>query len=203
MNLPCLFQFRILKQAVQALVSRPFTTRFPAEPYQPAPEFRGRPRFHADGCIGCGACAQVCPPKCIEVIDDVESSPPTRRLIQHLDACICCGQCERHCTTREGIKLGNEYDFVGFAPQDFEEKVEKELVLCEVCGEVIAPRDQLRWIARRLGPLAFCNPTLMMVVAQDLGVADEGVRTDPPEIRRAERLSLQCPRCRRKSALTV
>ena len=61
MKLPCLFQFRVLKLALTSLLSRPFTTRFPAGPYQPIPQFRGRPRYHKDDCIGCGACAQVCP----------------------------------------------------------------------------------------------------------------------------------------------
>ena len=32
MKLPCLLQPRILRQAFGALFSRPFTTRFPAEP---------------------------------------------------------------------------------------------------------------------------------------------------------------------------
>ena len=200
MKLPCFLQPRILNQAVRAAFSRPFTTRFPKEPYQPIESFRGRPRYHEADCIGCGACAQVCPAKCIDVIDDVASSPPVRRLVQHLDACIWCGQCERYCPTQQGIRLSNEYDCAGFCPQDFEERVEKELLLCEVCGEVIAPVDQLRWLGRRLGPIAFANPTLMMVTQRDLGVVDPGVRSEDAEVLRSDRLALQCPKCRRKTA---
>jgi hydrogenase-4 component H len=203
MKLPCLLQFRILKQAVQALFARPFTTAYPAEPYQPPETFRGRPRFHERDCIGCGACAEVCPPKCIDVVDDAKTDPPRRRLVQHADACIWCGQCERYCPTREGIKLSNEFVCVGFAPEDFEESVEKELVRCEVCGEIIAPLDQLRWIAERLGPLAFANPSLLMTLSRDLGIVDRGVNADPADVRRSERLDLQCPRCRRRTALVV
>lgn len=203
MRLPCLLQLRILKLALKSLFSRPYTTRFPAAPYEPAPQFRGRPRFQKDDCIGCGACAEVCPSKCIDLLDEPAAPRPVRRLVQHLDGCIGCGQCERYCTTEKGIRLTNEYDFVGFRPQDFEEQVEKDLLLCEGCGGVIAPLDQLRWLARRLGPLAFANPTLMLVSHQELTVVDQGVRTDSPDAQRFQRVSIQCPKCRRKTALAV
>ena len=61
MKLPCLFQFRILKLAITSFFSQPFTTRFPYAPYEPIPQFRGRPRYHKDDCIGCGACENACP----------------------------------------------------------------------------------------------------------------------------------------------
>ncbi len=203
MKLPCLLQPRILKVAVKALFSRPYTTRFPAAPYTPISEYRGRPRFHRDACIGCGACAAVCPSKCIDLTDDTRAVPPVRRLVQHLDACIQCGQCERYCTSEKGIRLTNEYDYVGFKPEEFEERVEKELLLCEHCGCVIAPADQIRWLARRLGPLAFANPTVMLVSLRALAVVDEGVKPDVPGTPRSLHLSVQCAKCRRKTALTV
>ncbi|MCK5379913.1 MAG: 4Fe-4S binding protein [Candidatus Latescibacteria bacterium] len=204
MKLPCLLQFRILKLAITSLFSRPYTTKFPGgAPYEPIEQFRGRPRYDEGECIGCGACAEVCPSNCIDVVDDVSCEPPVRTLIQHLDACICCGQCERYCPTEKGIKLTNEYDFVGFAPEDFEEKAEKTLLLCESCGEVLAPVDQLRWLAKRLGPLAFANPTLMLVSHKELAVVDEGVQPPPEAAGREAHLSIQCPKCRRKTALVV
>lgn len=203
MKLPCLLQFRILKLAIISLFSRAYTTSFPKGVYEPIKQFRGRPRYHKDDCMGCGACAEVCPSKCIDLIDDVKAVRPMRRLVQHLDACICCGQCERYCPTEKGITLTNEYDFVGFAPADFEERVEKDLLLCECCGEVIAPVDQLRWLVRRLGPLAFTNPTLMLVAARELALVSEGVKITSDKAVRAERVSIQCPKCRRKTSLAV
>ncbi|MFH0952814.1 MAG: 4Fe-4S binding protein [Verrucomicrobiota bacterium] len=203
MKLPCLFQPRILKQALTALFSKPYTTDFPKVPYEPIPQFRGRPRYHEDKCLGCGACAEVCPSKCIDVIDEVDAAPPRRRLVQHVDACIWCGQCERYCVTKEGIRLGTEYDCVGFAPEDFEEKVEKELLLCELCGCVLAPVDQIRWLVDRLGPLAFTNPTVMLVAGKDLAVVDEGVKVEGGPPRRADRILIQCPRCRRETSYAV
>ena len=200
MNKPAFLQPRILRQAIAAALSKPYTTKFPAEPFEPQPAFRGRPRFHADDCIGCGACAQVCPPKCIEVRDDVDASPARRTLVQHFDACIMCGQCERYCPTGAGIRMSTDWDTAGFKPEDFEERVEKELVMCEVCGEVLAPADQLRWLAERLGALAFANPTLAFYIGKGLGYVEEGVRSQSDVALRQDRMAMQCPKCRRQSA---
>lgn len=200
MRLPAFMQPRILVQAIKAAFSPAFTTKFPAEPYEPQDTFRGRPRFHAEDCTGCGACAEVCPPKCIEVTDDINVSPPKRVLVQHLDACIVCGQCERYCPTQAGIRMSLEWDFAGFGAADFEERVEKELVLCEVCGDVLAPADQLRWLAERLGPASFANPTLAMFAGQKLGYVEPGVRSNSVSILRADRMAIQCPKCKRKTA---
>ena len=200
MRLPAFMQPRILKQAVKAVFSPAFTTRFPAEPFEPQEAFRGRPRFNVDGCIGCGACSQVCPPKCIEVIDDLNSTPPKRLLIQHLDACIVCGQCERYCPTREGIRMTSEWDFAGFGPEDFEERIEKELVMCEICGDLLAPADQLYWLAERLGPVSFANPTLAMFSGQRLGYVEQGVSNSSVTTLRSDRMAIQCPKCKRQTA---
>ncbi|MFC1453035.1 4Fe-4S dicluster domain-containing protein [Verrucomicrobiota bacterium] len=204
MRLPCLLQLRVLKLALKSLFSRPFTTQFPARPYEPIREFRGAPRYSEEDCIGCGACAEVCPATCIDLVDDTDGSPPVRRLVHHLDACILCGQCVRYCTTEKGIEHSTEFEHVGFAPEDFDDKVEKELLLCEACGCIIAPVAQLRWIARRLGPLVYTNPTLMLVSHGELRVVDDGVRPElDEEAQRFQRVSIQCPKCRRKSVLAV
>ncbi len=203
LKLPPLLQPRVLKQALLAIFSRPYTTDFPDVPYQPPASFRGRVRFDADACIGCGACAEVCPPKCIDVVDDVQCESPKRMLIQHVDACIWCGQCERYCPTGEGIRMTSEYIEVGYQPQDFEERIEKELLMCEVCGERLAPVDQLRLLVRRMGPLAFTNPTLMLMAGRDLGVVEKPVKTGGETVQRADRLRIQCPKCRRATALNA
>lgn len=203
MKIPSLFQLRVLKVAFRSLFSRPFTTRFPDAAYEPIKQFRGRPRYHQDDCIGCGACAQVCPADAIEMIDDLTGPQPMRRLVQHLDTCIQCGQCERYCLTEKGIKLSNEYDYAAFAKSEFEEKVAKELLCCESCGAVIAPVDQLRWLIGRLGPLAFTNPTLMLVSTRELALVSEAVKITTDKTVRAQRVNIQCPKCLRKTALAV
>jgi len=197
---PAFLQPRILKQAFKAVFSPAFTTRFPAEPYEPQAAFRGRPRFDTGHCIGCGACAQVCPPKCIEVIDELHSDPPVRHLVQHFDACIMCGQCERYCPTRKGIRMTTEWDVAGFTPADFEEKITRELQMCELCGELLAPVDQLRWLAERLGPASFANPTLAMFAGQRLGYVEPGVKNVSGITLRNDRMAIACPKCKRKTA---
>jgi len=203
MKIPCLLQFRILKLALKSLFTPAYTRAFPQKPYEPIEEFRGRPRYSKEDCIGCGACAEVCPADCIDMADDTDAAPPMRRFVQHMDSCIACGQCERYCTSEKGIRLTNEYQFIGFSPEDFEEKVDKELLLCEGCGCVIAPTDQVRWLARRLGPLAFTNPTVMLVAHGQLQVVDEGVKSSAEQPGRAQRVNILCPKCRRAASVAV
>ena len=195
-----MLQPRVLRLAIKSLFSRPYTTSFPKVEHHPPPGFRGRVRFDAEACIGCGACAEVCPSKCIEVADDLGQDKPVRTLIQDLDACIWCGQCERYCPTGEGIQMTEEFIATGRQPEDFEERVEKDLLLCEVCGEQLAPVDQIRWLARRVGPLAFANPTLMMLSARDLGLVGKSVSAKDGVVHRSDRLKIQCPKCRRETA---
>ena len=204
MKLPSLFQFRILKLAITSIFGRAYTTKFPAVPFEPIKEFRGRPRYHEKDCIGCGACHEVCPSNCIDLVDEVKDGKGVRKLTHHLDQCIECAQCQRYCTTEKGIMLTNEWDFAGFAIADFQEKVEKELVLCECCGEILAPLDQIKWLANRLGPMAFCNPTLMLVSHKELAVVDKGFESSETEFPiRARRINIQCPHCRRKTSVTA
>jgi len=202
MKLPCLFQWRILRQALRSLFSRPYTTEFPSRPYEPGERFRGRPRFDAEKCIGCAACAQVCPSKCIYVEDIVSEGRAVRRFNHRVDECIWCGQCERYCPTG-GIRLTSEYDCSVFSRDELDHSIEKELLLCEICGAVIGPVDQLRWLVRRLGPLAYGNPTLMLVGATELKVVEPGVKPADGKPLRQQRVSIACPRCRRKTALVV
>ncbi|MEJ2567461.1 MAG: 4Fe-4S binding protein, partial [candidate division WOR-3 bacterium] len=60
-------KIRELGEAIKALVKGPFTTKFPFEPPDIIPEFRGFPEYQEDGCVRCGACAEVCPADVIEV----------------------------------------------------------------------------------------------------------------------------------------
>ena len=204
MKLPAFLQPRVLRQAIVALFSRPVTTRFPAEPFEPISRFRDDLASIPTNASAAEPAPRSVPPKCIDVTDDPATS--TRHLVQHLDQCIWCGQCERYCPTKGGIRMTNEWDCVGFKPEDFEERCDKEILLCEVCGEVLAPVDALRWLAERLGPMAFGNPTLMLASLRDLNLLDEGVKAPegtPTAHRRGDRVALHCPRCRRQTALTV
>ncbi|HDD65060.1 MAG TPA: 4Fe-4S dicluster domain-containing protein, partial [Firmicutes bacterium] len=101
-------KLRELKEAITSLFSKPYTTKFPFEPHKPSKRFRGKPKFDEEKCVGCGACAQVCPSNAIEVKDIIEEKK--RILIHHPDKCIYCGQCEINCITDGGIKLTDQFD---------------------------------------------------------------------------------------------
>ena len=193
-------KLRELKEAVTALIRGPYTAKFPAEPTPLAEAFRGAPRFDEDECVGCGACANVCPTGALEMTDDAESA--TRRLVIRFDRCIFCGQCVLNCLTEKGVAQTNEYDLSTTDRSTLRETVEKRLLICEGCGAVIGAEDHVKWVADRLGPLAFSNPTLLLTALQDLGLADKA----PPageDLRRGDRVRVLCPKCRQVTSLVV
>jgi formate hydrogenlyase subunit 6/NADH:ubiquinone oxidoreductase subunit I len=191
-------KLRELKEAVRALVRGPYTTKFPAEPHEPPDGFRGKPEFDTDGCIGCCACAEVCPAVAIRVHDDTAADPPKRTLVLHYDKCIFCGQCELNCTTEEGVRLTKTYDMSTLDRSECRESIEHDLVICEVCGAVVGARKHLRWIAERLGAKAYANPTL--IVEADGGMrlaAEDAGRAGEPALARSDMMRVSCPDCRR------
>ena len=191
-------KLRELREAVRALISGPYTASFPAEP-TPLPEtFRGCPRFDEEQCVGCGACFNVCPPGAIEMEDDTEAA--LRRITIRLDRCIFCGQCAANCLTEHGVSQTQQYDLATTDRSTLRERVEKPLLLCEACGAVIGARAHVRWVAERLGPLAFANPTLMLTAMEDMGLSDK--EPEPKrELRRGDKLRVLCPKCRHVTSL--
>jgi len=192
---------RELGEALRSLFSRPYTVRYPYEPVVPPEAFRGKPKFVEEECIGCGACAQVCPARAIDVVDVVEVGVGRRTLTIHHDHCIFCGQCHRFCTTEKGVILTNEFETGTYDRRQAIATVEKELVICQDCGEVIATRDQLRWVAQKLGPKAFGNMGLTLLLSEDLGLVSPAVRDPQRPHDRGDNVSILCPRCRREVIL--
>ena len=200
MKLPGIFQGRILKEAFTALFSRPYTTQFPRKPSEPQKRFRGKAKYDEEGCVGCGACAMVCPADDIQVEDD----PKTRKrtITLRYDKCIQCGQCEANCITKKGIKLTTDYDTVYFNREDAKTGLEKELVMCEMCGDVVGAAQHIRWVADRLGPLAYSNPTLILSALKDSKLlADVPPREEHLEPDRQDVIRILCPKCRRQVQL--
>ena len=193
-------KIRELKQAIKSLLSKPFTQKFPLGPAIPVPEkFRGRPVYDKDICVGCGACAQVCPVGVIEVIDDQKTA--TRKLHQVLDLCIYCGQCERYCITKKGIQLTKEYDLATYDRHTYKDGIEKKLALCEFCGAIVGPIDHIKWIAERVGEAAYSNPTLMLTLIQQTAKIEEKTPTPASFLRRADRIRILCHKCRKITTL--
>jgi formate hydrogenlyase subunit 6/NADH:ubiquinone oxidoreductase subunit I len=195
-------KLRELKEAVKAVIRGPFTSRYPFEPHTPPEGFRGKPQFDEDECIGCGACAEVCPALAIEVIDKADAEPPVRVVEQRWDKCIFCGQCELNCTTKKGIVLTKEYELTTLDRSECRQQIEHELVLCDVCHEIVGTKKHLRWVAERLGAKAYANPTLIVCADGSMELAPRpGERVEEPALARSDMMRVMCPACRRTTVV--
>jgi len=199
-------KLRELKEAITALIKGPYTTKFPYAPHIPPKRFRGKPVYSNEGCIGCTACAFVCPARAIEVRDVVTSKKATRKMILHLDECHYCGQCSALCTTKSdtppGVRHTAEFDLAGYdRALMVSETDEKELALCEVCGDVITTKSHLDWIAKKLGPLAFSNPTLFIASQKGIGLSEDMIKASREYVLRSDRIKVLCSKCRRKATI--
>jgi len=190
-------KLRELKEALRAVILGPYTSKFPFEPHTPPDGFRGKPEFSEDGCIGCAACAEVCPALALRCCDDPGADPPTRRLELRYDKCIFCGQCELNCTTKEGVKLTKTYDMSTLDRSTCVESIEHELILCEVCGAIVGTPRHLRWVADKLGAKAYANPTLIVTTEGAMRLIDRPSRPGEPALARSDMMRVLCPACRR------
>ncbi len=197
-------KLRELKEAVKALIRGPYTSRFPFKPHTPFERFRGRPKFDQDYCIGCGACAQVCPAKAIDCRDILREGEAKRILTVHWDICIFCGQCQANCPVEKGIVLSREYAFATCSGrEELSQTIEKDLVTCSACNETVVTKDQYVWVAGRLGPLLFSNASLLLFYLSSSGLCAKDISLpvkDRP-FQRSDRIKVLCPRCRREAAI--
>ncbi|MBN2096933.1 MAG: 4Fe-4S dicluster domain-containing protein [Candidatus Omnitrophica bacterium] len=204
MKLP---KLRELKEAITALIKGPYTSRFPKEPHKPHPNFRGQPKFNDQKCVGCLACEEVCPVGAIahkDVLDGPHGGS-YRVMIHYTDTCIFCGQCEAACISdHQGIKLSNDWELSFFnRKRESYETIEKELERCEICGEVIACRDHLHWIAEKIGELTYSSPTLYLSRLKSLKIVDANIISALKDQGRSDRVKILCARCRRETTLTT
>jgi len=201
-------KLRELKEAITAVFSPRFTTRFPAEPCVVPEKYRGKPEFDLDSCIGCGACVNVCPTEALTQVDDLDVEPPVRKITHRWDTCIFCGNCRDNCATETGIKLSNEWDLAGLDRQAMSETHEYELQLCEKCGAVIGTKKHLVWLYEKLGPLAYTNPSLLIAKSGELlteppaathrGEQDVREQQVKPaeEVQTSDFMRILCPKCK-------
>jgi len=197
-------KLRELKEAIKSLFSKPYTTKFPFEAHEAFDGFRGKPKYFEEYCVGCGACSHVCPSLAITVIDPEEpikgkKSIPMRKIELRYDTCIFCGNCQAHCITEKGIQLTKEFDLALFDRKLAVEDIEKELYVCEICGAIVTTKDHLRWLAKKLGTLAYGNPSLLLASQREHIPVESGA--EGKEIRRPDLMKILCPKCRHEVVL--
>jgi len=198
-------KLRELREVVKALIKGPYTTKFPKVESIPPDKFRGRPKFFEEDCVGCTACAEVCPASAIEVTDDDYSddkdSIGKRKLEVRYHDCIFCGLCQASCITEKGIMQIKEYDLACYDRHEVTDSVDKELVYCQTCHSSITTKDHLLWVSDKVSTASYSNPTLYLSLLRSLGLTAEEVVKISEQIDRSDRIKILCAYCRRNTTL--
>ncbi len=191
-------KLRELKEAVIAVFSPRFTTRFPAKPCEVPESYRGKAEFDLDSCVGCGACVNICPTLALTMEDDLEANPSVRRITYRYDTCVFCGNCQDNCTTEDGIKLSQQWDLATLDREATAETHEFELQLCDKCNAVIGTKKHLIWLYEKLGPLAYTNPSLLLAKSKDLAAMAEDIKHEKTEkgAETGDFMRILCPECK-------
>lgn len=124
-----------LKEAILCLKAGQVTLGYPFEPHPPEAGFRGIPRLDGDKCIGCGACANACPPRLI-TLDDQDGY---RTLDFALARCTYCARCRDVCP-QQALSMSDQFETATPSPGDLRLTVRLRLVRCKECGAVVGTR---------------------------------------------------------------
>lgn len=117
------------KEAVICFGAGRVTLKYPFEPSVVPGKFRGKIEFDARKCIGCGGCANVCPPRCIVIEDTGEIA----RITFHLDRCIQCARCQEVCP-ETAIWTTDQFETATPDKSDLKSDMELWMSSCQRCG---------------------------------------------------------------------
>ncbi len=123
------------------------TEKYPFAPVEVPEDFRGKPEIDPEKCIGCGACANACPPEALKVEEDSEKGIRTVRFF--LGRCIFCARCEEVCPVG-AIKLTREFELASLSRDDLYQEVKLKMVKCPVCGKYFDTVRHLKHVAKDL-----------------------------------------------------
>ena len=115
-----------MKEAIICFKAGRVTAPFPLgpEPNPPQEGYRGKIAVDVEKCIGCGGCANVCPPRLIKITD----TDQTRILEYFLSRCTYCGRCAEVCP-EEAIFLMKDNTLTGLSRGEMIYSMEKLLAL--------------------------------------------------------------------------
>ncbi len=124
------------------------TVRYPFEPPLVTPFFRGKISVDPSKCLGCGACARICPPKALELVREGDSFV----LRYFIGRCIFCAMCFDTCPAK-AIEVGHDFELATTKIEDLYEELVHEPARCSICGEPFLPKKLVDQVFENLNGL--------------------------------------------------
>jgi hydrogenase-4 component H len=137
----------LLKEVLICLRAGRVTLPYPLKPMQAPARFRGRPTIDGTKCLGCGACAEVCPPRLISVVD----TGNLRRVSMDYSRCTYCARCQEICPVGSAQCTQDFEDATG-SRGDLIVAVDLELVPCKSCGNHFITKRMLTKMCDEFSP---------------------------------------------------
>lgn len=106
------------------------------------PEGFGFPSFDTEKCLGCGACANICPQNVIKVID-----ANGKRIIARFSCyCMVCKECADACP-QNAIMIESGFDLKAFLVNEPTPGIEHMLRKCKICGRYFIPTKEIEHVS--------------------------------------------------------
>lgn len=133
------------KEALICFKNLRVTLPYPAQPASAPEGFRGRLEIDIDKCIGCGACANACPPRLITMAD----LDGKRTFEFALGKCTYCARCAEVCP-EHAITMTKEFELSTDNKSDLNITMELSMVKCQDCGKVFTTKRIMDKLASTL-----------------------------------------------------
>lgn len=151
---------RAVKEALKGL-GNCVTIKYPFGPPAHLPEgFRGKIQIDKEKCMGCGACAMLCPSSADTAID----GPEFRTIRIMFGRCVFCATCQEVCPP-EALKLTKEFDLTTYKLEEASVSNDIPWAKCANCGHVLSPSPQLDWGIKSV--LEKIDPSVKATVEED------------------------------------
>lgn len=108
---------RISGFALDHLLKKPSTVRYPMDKLIIEPQYRGRIIFDHSDCIGCNLCSRDCPSEAIKIINIGTKEDKKFQMDLDLGKCIFCGQCADSCP-KKCITVSSNIELAAFERKD-------------------------------------------------------------------------------------